>query len=97
VPENEVIDLWRDDYKNIKVDFIQEENAVDFETILERFILNNGNRKVGKQELCRIMKISRPTLNKWISADLISEGFSKKCSSIQTFDLQKVASELENM
>jgi len=36
VPENEVIDLWKDDYRNMKADFIQEENAVDFETILER-------------------------------------------------------------
>jgi hypothetical protein len=29
---------------------------------LKRFIQNNGNRKVGKQKLCEIMKISRPTL-----------------------------------
>jgi predicted nucleotidyltransferase component of viral defense system len=36
VPENKVIDLWKEDYKNMKVDFIQEENAVDFETIIER-------------------------------------------------------------
>jgi hypothetical protein len=30
---------------------------------LERFVRNNGNRMVGKQKLCEIMKISRPTLN----------------------------------
>jgi hypothetical protein len=27
---------------------------------LERFVRNNGNRTVGKQKLCAIMKISRP-------------------------------------
>lgn len=39
-------------------------------TRLERFVRNNGNRSVGKQELCQIMKISRPTLNKWIDDEL---------------------------
>ena len=40
---------------------------------LERFVQNNGNRSVGKQELCKIMKISRPTLNRWIDDELISK------------------------
>ena len=38
---------------------------------LARFIRNNGDRMVGKQKLCGIMKISRPTLNKWIEDEFI--------------------------
>jgi hypothetical protein len=63
---------------------------------LERFIQNNGNRKVGKMKLCLIMKISRPTLNKWLACGFLSEGNQKECSSLQYFDLAKVASKLRN-
>jgi hypothetical protein len=62
---------------------------------LERFILNNGNQMVGKQKLCMIMKISRPTLNKWIDDDFISKGYKKGPGALQQFDLKKVASELK--
>ena len=62
---------------------------------LERFILNNGNRMVGKQKLCAIMKISRPTLNKWLDDGFLSKGYRKEPWSLQQFDLQKVASELK--
>jgi hypothetical protein len=64
-------------------------------TRLERFVRNNGNRSVGKQELCEIMKISRPTLNKWIEDEFISKGAKKEPWSLQKFDLDKVASELK--
>jgi hypothetical protein len=97
-------ELFKDcDFDTVMICALQKKPAPTIKDVekpisrLERYILNNGNRTVGKQELCRIMKISRPTLNKWLNAGFISEGFSKKCSSIQTFDLQKVASELENM
>jgi hypothetical protein len=62
---------------------------------LERFIINNGNRMVGKQKLCEIMKISRPTLNKWLNNSFISKGYKNEPWSLQQFDLQKVASELK--
>jgi len=62
---------------------------------LERFIRNNGNRKVGKQKLCEIMKISRPTLNKWIDDEFISKGQQKEPWSRQQFNLETVASELK--
>ena len=62
---------------------------------LERFIQNNGNRSVGKKNLCEIMKISRPTLNKWIVDELISIGNKKESWSLQQFDLEKVVSELK--
>ena len=65
-------------------------------TRLERFIINNGNQAVGKQKLCEIMKISRPTLNKWIDDEFISKGNKKEPWSLQQFDLQKVVSELKN-
>ena len=65
-------------------------------TRLERFIINNGNQAVGKQKLCEIMKISRPTLNKWIEDEFISKGNKKEPWSLQQFDLQKVVSELKN-
>ena len=45
---------------------------------LERFINNNGNRNVGKQELCKIIGVSRPSSNKWIDDELISKGKRKK-------------------
>jgi len=64
-------------------------------TRLERFILNNGNRMVGKQKLCEIMKISRPTLNKWLHDGFISKGYKKEPWSLQQFDLKKVLSELK--
>jgi hypothetical protein len=63
---------------------------------LKRFIQNNGNREVGKLKLCEIMKISHPTLNKWIDDGLISGGYQKEPWSRQQFDLSKVASELRN-
>ena len=62
---------------------------------LERFIRNNGNRMVGKQKLCEIMKISRPTLNKWIDDEFISKGQRKEPWSRQQFDLETVVSELK--
>jgi hypothetical protein len=62
---------------------------------LERFIRNNGNRMVGKQKLCAIMKISRPTLNKWIDDEFISKGQHKEPWSWQHFDWETVASELK--
>jgi len=62
---------------------------------LERFIQNNGNQTAGKQRLCKIMKISRPTLNKWIDDELISKGQKKEPWSWQQFDLQIVLSELK--
>jgi hypothetical protein len=62
---------------------------------LERFIRNNGNRSVGKKNLCEIMKISRPTLNKWIDDEFISKGNKKESWSLQQFDLKKVVSELK--
>jgi len=64
-------------------------------TRLERFIQNNDNRSVGKKKLCEIMKISRPTLNKWIEDEFISKGKQKEPWSLQQFDLEKVASELK--
>jgi hypothetical protein len=58
---------------------------------LERYIRNNGNCVVGKQELCKIMKISRPTLNKWLDDELISKGKTDKpLGSHQKFDLETV-------
>jgi hypothetical protein len=36
VPENEVIDLWREDYKNMLEIFIYEEDAIGFDALLER-------------------------------------------------------------
>jgi hypothetical protein len=62
---------------------------------LERFITNNGNRMVGKQKLSEIMKITRPTLNKWLNDGFISEGYRENSWSLQQFDLKKVASELK--
>jgi len=62
---------------------------------LERFVQNNGNRMVGKQKLCEIMKISRPTLNKWIEDEFISKGQQKEPWSWQQFDLEIVATELK--
>ena len=62
---------------------------------LERFIQNNGNRSVGKKNLCEIVKISRPTLNKWIEDEFISKGKKKEPWSLQQFDLEKVVSELK--
>ena len=62
---------------------------------LERFIQNNGNRSVGKKKLCEIMKISRPTLNKWIADEFISKGNKKEPWSLQQFDLEKMVSELK--
>jgi hypothetical protein len=62
---------------------------------LERFIRNNGNRMVGKQKLCQIMKISRPTLNKWIDDELLPKGKKKEPWSWQQFDLQTILSELK--
>ena len=34
-PENEVIEIWRDDYKNLKEDFIYEQ-PISYEELLER-------------------------------------------------------------
>ena len=62
---------------------------------LERFIINNGNQAVSKKKLCEIMKISRPTLNKWIEDEFISTGDKKEPWSLQKFDLKKVVSELK--
>ena len=62
---------------------------------LERFIRNNGNQTVGKQRLCQILKISRPTLNKWIDDEFISRGEQKEPWSWQQFDLLTVLSELK--
>ena len=62
---------------------------------LERFIQNNGNQTAGKQRLCQIMKISRPTLNKWIDDELISKGQKDEPWSRQQFDLKTVLSELK--
>jgi len=62
---------------------------------LERYIINNGNQSVGKKKLCAIMKISRPTLNKWLNDGFISEGYKKASWSLQQFDLKKVLSELK--
>ena len=45
---------------------------------LEKFIRNNGNRNVGKQELCKIIGISRPSLDKWTDDELISKGKTKE-------------------
>ncbi|MDE5944082.1 MAG: hypothetical protein K2G93_00635 [Rikenella sp.] len=39
---------------------------------LERYISINGNKRVGRQEMCKIMKISRPTLDSWIEKDIVS-------------------------
>ena len=64
-------------------------------TRLERFIQNNGNRSVGKKKLCEIMKISRPTLNKWIEDEFISKGDKEESWSLQQFDLEKALSELK--
>ena len=64
-------------------------------TRLKRFIINNGNQVVGKKKLCEIMKISRPTLNKWIEDEFISKGQQKESWSLQQFDLEKVTSELK--
>jgi hypothetical protein len=36
IPENEVIDLWREDYRNMLEIFIYEEDALDFDALLER-------------------------------------------------------------
>ena len=62
---------------------------------LERFVINNGNQSVGKNRLCEIMKISRPTLNKWIEDEFISKGEQKEPWSWQQFDLKKVTAELK--
>jgi hypothetical protein len=62
---------------------------------IERFILNNGNRTVGKTKLCEILKISRPTLNKWIDDEFLSDGYQKAPGALRQFDLSKVASELK--
>jgi hypothetical protein len=63
---------------------------------LERFVRNNGNRTVGKQKLCAIMKISRPTLNKWIDDEFISKGTTKEpWAGHQKFDLGTVIKELK--
>lgn len=63
---------------------------------LERFIINNGNSSVGKQKLCSILKISRPTLNKWIDDEFISKGKTKEpWAGHQSFDLKIVLEELK--
>jgi hypothetical protein len=64
-------------------------------TRLERFIINNGNQSVSKKKLCEIMKISRPTLNKWIEDEFISQSDKKEPWSLQKFDLKKVITELK--
>ena len=63
---------------------------------LERFICNNGNRNAGKKELCKIIGISRPSLNKWIDDELISKGKMKGVyAGNQSFDLKTVLEELK--
>ena len=63
---------------------------------LERFIQNNGNRNVGKQELCKIIGVSRPSLNKWIDDELISKGKTKEVyAGNQSFDLKTVLEEFK--
>jgi hypothetical protein len=63
---------------------------------LERFINNNGNQSVGKQKLCKIIGVSRPSLNKWIDDELISKGKTKEVyAGNQSFDLKKVLEELK--
>lgn len=58
---------------------------------LERLVRNNGNRSVGKQKLCEITKISRPTLNKWIDDEFISKEKNKEpWAGHQKFDLEAV-------
>jgi hypothetical protein len=63
---------------------------------LKQYIRNNGNCAAGKQELCKIMKISRPTLNKWLDDELISKGKTEKpWGSHQKFDLETVLKDLK--
>ena len=39
---------------------------------LNNYIAINGNKRVSKNELCKILRISRPTLNRWIKKGFIS-------------------------
>jgi len=39
---------------------------------LNNYIAVNGNKRVTKTELCKIARISRPTLNRWIEMGVIS-------------------------
>lgn len=39
---------------------------------LKNYIAINGNKRVAKNELCKILRISRPTLNRWIEKGFIS-------------------------
>jgi len=94
--------LFQDaDFDNIHIVSKQrspDPHIIDVETPikrLERFIQNNGNQMAGKQRLCKILKISRPTLNKWIDDELIAKGQKNKPWSRQQFDLQTVVSELK--
>lgn len=54
--------------KKLSPKIIHPENAIQN---LERYIYLNGNEGVRKCQLCKIMKISRPTLNKWIADGFI--------------------------
>jgi predicted nucleotidyltransferase component of viral defense system len=50
VPENEVVDLWRNDYKNMQAIFIYEE-ALTFDSLLERIkMLQNRFRTIKMDE-----------------------------------------------
>ena len=82
---NSVIDLLKAnpelsdyDFSSIKIHVTllkkSHPRIKDLEIILERierYVSINGDKTVGKKELCRIMKISRPTLDKWIDNGFI--------------------------
>lgn len=44
----------------------------ELENRLNNYVDINGNRRVTKTELCKIARISRPTLNRWIEMGVIS-------------------------
>lgn len=63
---------------------------------LERYIAINGNSELTKNKLCMALKITFPTLDKWLSAKFISRGNTyKPWKGWEYFDLNKVLVELK--
>lgn len=60
---------------------------------VQRYIAANGNRRVNRQELARIGKTTRPTLNKWIREILIvPAGFREWEESNRIYYMQRMKS-----
>lgn len=63
---------------------------------LERYIAINGDKDVLKSKLFKIMKVSRPTLDKWIGDELLKPTYTKgQFDYWKYFNLKDVVSQLK--